>query len=37
MFWHNFLQIGEQYVFYDVKEATMNKVIIALCNINDSG
>lgn len=26
MFWHNFLQIGEQYVFYDLKEATMNKV-----------
>lgn len=25
MFWHNFLQIGEQYVFYDLKEATMNK------------
>jgi len=25
MFWHNFLQIGEQYIFYDLKEATMNK------------
>ena len=28
MYWHNFLQIGEQYVFYELKEATMNKVII---------
>ena len=27
MFWHNVLQIGEQYVFYDLKEATMNKVL----------
>lgn len=32
MFWHNFLQIDEQYIFYDLKEATMNKVIIVLCN-----
>lgn len=27
MFWHNFLQVGEQYVFLKLKKATMNKVI----------
>ncbi|XP_078362482.1 CST complex subunit CTC1-like isoform X2 [Oculina patagonica] len=25
MFWHNFLQVGEQYVFYKLRETTMNK------------
>lgn len=27
MFWHNFLQVGEQYVFLKLKKTTMNKVI----------
>ena len=26
MFWHNFLQVGEAYVFRNVRETTMNKV-----------
>ena len=26
MFWHNFLQVGEAYVFRNLRETTMNKV-----------
>lgn len=26
MFWHNFLQINEHYVFHNLRETTMNKV-----------